>query len=173
MSRFTPSAEQQYEAKRQYGTGWGSVIKTLGGIAATGAAPSSGDAAAAAEGAALIGEGVKDFIGGIKKQKQIQESGIQVPSNANNKNSSNKLQLKTTKADQAMLNTGYDTNAGYNPQSESFRDGNGNVVFNQHLPFEEQAAQQPLPALNPALTETKTVPTISGGKKINYLKFFS
>jgi hypothetical protein len=45
------------------------VIKTLGGIAAAGAAASSGDAAAAAEGASLIGEGVRDFIGGIKKQK--------------------------------------------------------------------------------------------------------
>lgn len=173
MSRFTPSAEQQYKTKRQYGTGWGSVIKTLGGIAATGAAASSGNAAAAAEGVSLIGEGVRDFIGEIKKQKQIQQSGIQVPSNANNKNSSNELQLKTANADQAVLNTGYDTNAGYNPQSESFRDGNGNVVFNQRLSFEEQAAQQPLPTLNPALTETKTIPTISSGKKINYLKFFS
>lgn len=173
MSRFTPSAEQQYEAKRQYGTGWGSVIKTLGGMIATGAAASSDNVAAAAASASLIGEGIRDFIGGVKKQKQMQELGIQIPSNANNKNSSDKLQLKTSNADQTMLNTGYDTNAGYNPQSESFRDGNGNVVFNQHLPFEEQVAQQPLPALNPALTETKTVPTISGGKKINYLKFFS
>jgi hypothetical protein len=45
------------------------VIKTLGGIAAVGVAASSSDAAAAAEGASLIGEGVKDFLGGIKKQK--------------------------------------------------------------------------------------------------------
>jgi hypothetical protein len=38
------------------------VIKTLGGLAATVAGSAEG-------GLSLIGEGVKDFLGGIKKQK--------------------------------------------------------------------------------------------------------
>lgn len=36
---------------------------------ATGAAASSGNVAAAAASASLIGEGIRDFIGGAKKQK--------------------------------------------------------------------------------------------------------
>lgn len=173
MSVFTPSTDQKYKDKRQFGTVWGSVIKTLGGAITTGAAAASQNIGGVSAGANLIGEGVKDFIGNVGQQKQVQQSGIQIPTQGFSNNNALTYNKNTNAASQAMNNVGYDTKAGYNQESETFRDKQGNVVYDQPLTFEQQAARQTIQPLNFALTKTKDVPIGENGKKINYLKFFS
>ena len=78
-------------------------------------------------------------------------------------------------ASQQIQQNKYDTGAGYNPKSGTFRSGDGQVTYNPRPTFEQQAAVQQPVQLNPNLTQSKTppAPSLKFGNRLNYLNYLN
>lgn len=69
---------------------------------------------------------------------------------------------------QMLAKSGFDLDAGYNPESGTYNDGSGNVVADQKPTFEQQIQNKPITSVNPNLLAK---PMAKFGKKLNYFTY--
>lgn len=184
--------QANFRAQNNYGAGTNSLIRMVGHLGkGVGSALSGSLDAAAGAAMDLINEGsnfknllmnsklnnpsAKNNTYNVGQQQPInQQSPIATQAQQANFQTTPPQQSQATQqnaASQAFAAGKYDTGAGYNPQSGTFRDGQGNVIADQQQSFEQMAAQQPIQNLNPNLTQNKQMPVASEGKKLNYFSY--
>ena len=182
--------QANFRDQNNFGEGSNSLIRMAGNIIGTArAALDENPEAAVQYGTDLIGEvqNFKSIFMGSKNSsdnKKYNNIGQSQPINQQSPISTQAAQANlqgtpkqyfqsplTNAASRSLISGGYDTGAGYNPQSETFHDGQGNLYMDQRPTFDQQVAQQPVQNLNPNLTLSKQVPMALIGSKLNYFTY--
>ena len=152
---------------RGYGSGWENVGQFLGGAITAGFGAANGDGSKAMQGLNQMGSSMWDFTDKVQANKQMSSGSLNLsttPSTQTGQSMTPSLSNNSQPSAGSLASTSMDMGAGYNPQSETYRSGNGATVTDRNKTFEQQATA--------ALQKDNTF-TASKGKKLNYLSFFN
>lgn len=163
---------------RGYGSGWENVGQFIGGAINAGFGASNGNKDQAMKGLNQIGSSVNSFVNKASVNKQMSSGGLNLTTPANQtlpaQSGNQPAQPVNGQAQQGttgemsaagqMASNSIDLGAGYNPKSNSFRTGSGQIISDPKQSFEQQATN--------ALQQNNTF-MASKGKKLNYLSFFN
>ena len=149
------------------GTGWENIGQFIGGAVTAGFGAASGNGQKAMQGLNQMGSSMWNFTDKVQANKQMSSGNLNPPTTpATQTGQSMTPSLPTNSQPSAgsLASTSMDMGAGYNPQSETYRSGNGTTITDRNKTFEQQAMT--------ALQKDNTF-TASKGKKLNYLSFFN
>lgn len=152
---------------RGYGSGWENIGQFIGGAITAGFGAANRDGNKAMQGLNQMSSSMQNFTEKAQTNKQMSSEGLNLPTAKSIQTGQPMIPSLSTNSQPSagsLASTSMDMGAGYNPQSETYRRGNGTTVTDRNKTFEQQAMT--------ALEENNPF-TASKGTKLNYLSFFN